>query len=277
MMHRLFALSKYLFLSLLVSVTGLLYCLLALAFFIVFLDPRQQTPDIDYFLLAIGIFGIAIVFLATVSIAGLANRAVNFPLIVLLPSRAEYLTSVLAASLTYGLLIQMLIVVLSLVSGGPSLTVAKMLELVAVWISADVLFSVLALHASDLVANAWSRVYVFGVLAILLYAQSGIGGAGSWLADRAQAVALELGTGGLGTLATAAEGLAAWLRGTGPDAIQNILGMVFWPFRATVDAATTGYFNLSSALAPALFLLYATGLFLLASRYFAYKDLFLSE
>ena len=66
MIRRIVALSRYLFASLLFSLAGLLYILLALAFYVIFFDPRQQTPDLDYFILIFGLFGLALSFIMAV-------------------------------------------------------------------------------------------------------------------------------------------------------------------------------------------------------------------
>ena len=113
MIRRIFVLSAYLFRSLLFSLSGLLYILLALAFYRIFFDPSQQTPDADYYTLVLGLFGIVFVFLVTLSVAGRANKAIHLPLIVRVPSRVEYLTSVTLAALAFSLVIQFLIVLLS--------------------------------------------------------------------------------------------------------------------------------------------------------------------
>ena len=53
MTGRILGMSGYLLKSLLFSLAGLLYLLMTLAFYIVFFDPRQQTPDADYFVLVL--------------------------------------------------------------------------------------------------------------------------------------------------------------------------------------------------------------------------------
>jgi len=53
--------------------------------------------------------------------------------------------------------------------------------------------------------------------------------------------------------------------------------LVSWPVEAIVEAVIQGYFTTGQAFAPAVMLVYATALFLLASDLFARKDLFLTE
>ncbi|MFN2221428.1 MAG: hypothetical protein ACK2UH_02675, partial [Candidatus Promineifilaceae bacterium] len=172
MIARIFALSRYLLRSLLLSLAGFLYILLALVFYIIFFDPRQQTPDLDYFILLLGLFGMAFSFIVTLSVAARANQAVHYPLIVKLPSRIEYLSAVFIASLIYGFIMQLVVAGVALVANGPDITIRQALEIPPLWIAGDILLVVVALHASDLVARGWSRVYVFSVLGLLLYLQN---------------------------------------------------------------------------------------------------------
>jgi hypothetical protein len=71
--------------------------------------------------------------------------------------------------------------------------------------------------------------------------------------------------------------ISNWLIDSGAGILSIIAGILFWPFQAIADATLAGYFNQLQALAPAILLLYATVLFLLAADFFATKDLFLSE
>lgn len=277
MIHRVFALSRYFFRSLLLSLAGLLYVLLAMVFYIIFFDPRQQTPDLDYFILVLGLFGLLFSFIVTLTVSSRANQAIHFPLIVKLPSRIEYLSSVALSSLIYSLIMQTVVALAALVANGPDITLRQAIEIPPLWIAGDVLFVVIALHATDLVARGWSRVYVFSILGVLLYLQSGLGIVGDWLFGLLNRIGGAFATRGLDTLATLFYDLATWITSDGSDLLETIFGIVFWPFNAVTDAVVSGQFTPIQALAPSLLLIYACLAFLLAASFFARKDLLLTE
>ena len=277
MTGRIVTLGHYLFRSLLFSLAGLLYILLALVFYIVFFDPRQQTPDLDYFILILGLFGMALSFIVTLSVSARANQAVHYPLIVKLPSRIEYLSSVLLASLVYASVMQLAVALIALLANGPDVTLGQVLEIPPLWIAGNVLFVVIAVHASDLVARGWSRVYVFGVLGLLLYLQSGFGLLGDWLFGLFNRIGGALSERGLDALARIFYDTATWLASDGSGLLDKVFGTLFWPFSAITTAVIDGQFTPAQALAPAVLLIYTSLLFLLAANLFAGKDLFLSE
>lgn len=277
MIRRIVALSRYLFRSLLFSLAGLLYILLTLAFYIIFFDPRQQTPDVDYFILISGLFGLALSFIVTLSVASRANQAVHYPLIVKLPSRVEYLGSVMVASLVYVIVIQTTVALLALLANGPDIELRQLLEIPALWFAGDILFVAIALHASDLVARGWSRVYVFGALGLLLYLQSGIGLLSDWLFSLFNRVGGALSGSGFNALATFFYDAATRISSDGSGLVGTVFDIIFWPFSTITAAIIAGQFSLLQALAPAMLILYATLFFLLAAGLFARKDLFLSE
>lgn len=277
MTRRIISLSLYLLRSITFSLAGLLYLLLGLVFYMIFFQPGQRTPDADYLTLVIGGFGIATSFLVTLSVASRANKAFHFPLLVRLPSRVEYLTSVFLASLIFAAILQAIIALLAMVANGPEFALRRAIDIPPLWIAADILFIAVALHASDFVAAGWSRVYVFGVLAVLLYAQSGLGIVGEWLSGLSNRIGNAFLAQGFEFLATPAFGLSSWLAGGGSEELASLFGLLFWPFRAIAIAAIEGYYTLAQALAPALLLLYATALFALAAILFAKKDLQLAE
>ena len=128
-----------------------------------------------------------------------------------------------------------------------------------------------------LVASGWSRVYVFGILGVLLYLQSGIGALTGWLSEILNGLGSTLLNAGLTPLANVAFSLGDWLSGTGANFLERIAGALFWPLNAIAEAVINGYFTPFQALAPALLLLYATILFMLAAEFFTTKDLFLTE
>lgn len=276
MAQRILTLSVYLFRSLTVSLAGVIYFLLGLAFWWVFFDPGQGTPEIEYYILVIGLFGAALTFLVTLSIAGRAQRAANYPLLVRLPSRVEYLAAALISALLFSLLIQAVVALLALFRG-PDLNLGRMVEIPPLWLAVDVLAAVLALHASDLVAAGWSRIAVFGVLAIFLFGENLAPANIDWLTVRLSRLAgwfMRAGWVGIGDLVNSFSG---WLQTGGAATAGSLLGVVFWPFHAISDAVLAGYFRPTQALAPAILLLYATILFMLAADFFATKDLYLVE
>jgi hypothetical protein len=275
--QRIFTLSLYLLRSIAISLTGLLYLLFAFVFYMIFFDPRQQTPDTDYYVLVLGLFGALFAFLVTLSVASRANRAVHFPFLVRLPSRIEYLASVMLASMVFTLGVQFLLGLFAIIAQGPDFSFWQLMGIPPIWIAGNTLFIVLALHASDLVASGWSRVYVFGVLAVLLYIQSGLGLLTAGIAGIFDRLGNAFLNQGWNSIASPAFTLSDWIVGAGSDLLQGLTGIIFWPFSSIADASVTGYFSLSQALAPALLLLYATILFVLAADLFASKDLFLTE
>ena len=277
MMRRILSLSAYLFRSLAFSLAGILYLLVGLVFFMIFFQPGQRTPDADYFTLLLGGYGLVISFLVTLSTASRANKAFHFPLLVRLPSRIEYLASVFLTSLIFIGILQLFMALLALLASEPEISLRQFVEIPPLWIAGDILFIVVALHASDFVAAGWSRVYVFGVLAILLYVQSGLGIVGEWLSGFLNRLGNAFLAQGFESIATPAFTVSSWLAGGGSEEMATLFGLVFWPFRAIAVATVESYFTVTQALAPAVLLLYATALFVLAARLFARKDLQLTD
>lgn len=277
MNQRILAVSAYLLRSFLFSLAGLLYVLLTLAYYMVLFDPRQLTPDPDYFILVLGLLGLGLSFLVTLSIAARANNAAHFPLIVRLPSRIEYLTAVFFASILYASILQSAIALIALVANGPKLDFQEFLLIPPLWLSGNVLFAVLSLHATDLVTAGWSRVYVFATIGLLLYLQSGLDLLSDWLSSLFNEIGNSLLGTGLDALATVAFDLATLFSEGTSSALGSALSLVFWPFKSIVEAVINGYFTPLQALAPAFLMIYAALLFLLASKFFSKKDLFMSE
>lgn len=277
MIQRTISLTSYFMRSVAFSLAGILYLLLALVFYFVFFDPRQHTPDLGYYILVLGLFGAALAFLITLTVSSRANNAVHFPFLIRLPSRVEYLTSSFLSAFIFSAVLQTLVALLALVANGPDVTVSKILLIPPLWTAVNFLFIALALHATDLVAAGWSRVYIFGILAILLYLQSLMDPLTEWLSGllaRFSTFLLNLGFTGISAVIG---DFSEWLLDSGASVLSALVGLLFWPFKAIADAITAGHFNQLQALAPAILLLYATVLFLLAADFFATKDLFLSE
>lgn len=258
------------------SLAGTLLIILALLAWVILFPPGQGTPDFENYFLIIAAVGGVISFMATLLIASRANRAENYPLVTRLPSRVEYVTAVMLAALLFAGALQLLVASLALVSG-PELLAGRFLQIPPVWIAVNTLASVLALHATDLVASGWSRVVIFGSLAILLIGQNIVERVNAWLLQLVSAISSGLYARQIDGLANVMGRISAWLYGPGNDFLSNLFGAVFWPVRAISDAVLAGGFTRSQALAPAVLLLYATVLFLVAADLFATKDLEMME
>lgn len=275
MSQRIFALLRYLLGSLTRSLSGLLYIVLTIIFVYLFF-LNHHTPDFDYYLLLIGALGAILTFLATLSTANLAHQAVSYPLLVRLPSRVEFLTAVMGSSLLFATTLQWLAALLAL-RGGVEMTIGQFLELPPTWVALNVLASVMALHASDLAAAGWSRVTVYGFLTILLFGQTGAITLSQWLGGRFLALSNWFFQRGWASLGNPFSNAANWFNVSGGDTLKNILSFVFWPLKATAESAQSNILTPTQALAPAILLLYATILFMLAADLFATKDLHLTE
>lgn len=272
MRRRIWVLTKFLLRRLFFSLPGVIYVILALVYWVVLFPPQQSTPDFDNYFLIIGAFGAFMTFLVTLTLASRANEAANYPLVVRLPSRVEFLTAVLLSALIGAGLLQLLVATLALFRG-PGTLWPQIIEIPPVWIATNILTAVLALHASDFVTAGWSRVYVFGLLALFLFGQSSSSTLAPWLGARLNSLSNSFVQQGWFELASTLNRAVSWLNTNGGERLENVLGFIFWPFRAVRDAVMTGYFETNQALAPAVMLLYATILFMLAADLFANKDL----
>lgn len=278
MTQRIAALSGYFFRRLGFSLTGLLYLIAALVYWRVMFSPEQGTPDVSYYILVLAALGVGLSFFTTLSLASRAYQAAYAPWIVRLPSRVEYLTAVLLTTFLFATTLQLLVALLALFRG-PDLTLSQTLLIPPVWIALNVITAVLTLHATDFVAAGWSRVYLFGLIAIFLFGQSlnNNSSLNTWLIMRLSTLSRTFSGQGLAFLAAPLNNLSLWLQHDGPATLSHFFSLPFWPFRAIVDAIVAGRFNSSQALAPAVLLLYATLLIMLAADLFAHKDMELIE
>lgn len=277
MIGRILTLTWYLLRSLFFSLGGLLYILLALAFYIIFFDPRQNTPDIDYYALLFGLFGISLSFLVTLSVAARANKAIHLPLVVRLESRIEYLTAVMFATLLYTFVVQFSFAIIAYLANGPDLGLLDILIIPILWVSADILLVTIALHATDLVTKAWSRVYVFALIGLLLYLNSEFDLISGWLASGFNSLGRSLASGGTVQIANLFFEASNWFSQGSTTIIDRFVDLVFWPFSAITQGLVNGSFTMLQALAPAIILFYASLMFILASAFFSSKDLFFTE
>lgn len=272
MIRRILILAGYLSKSVFFSLTGLILLILSLIYWAVFFPPGQGTPDVENYIILIGAWGAAATFLVTLAISGRASRLENYPLIVRLPSRVEYLVAVLVGSLALGIILQLLVAGLALIRG-PEISSAQLLAIPPIWLSVNLLAAVLAAHASDLVTAGWSRVLLFGFIALALVFNSAASGSGSWFSDRFNDLAELFARFNLMWFSDLSLSVASWASQSPLSLVAQSISLIFWPFRAISDAIFSGRFTPSQALAPAVLLLYGTILFLIASILFAGKDL----
>lgn len=273
MIQRISALTRYFIKTVLSSLSGLFYLLFTLAFWYLLFNPQQGTPDVAYYQLVIGVFGTALAFLVTLTVAARANAAEHYPFLVRLPSRVEFVTVVLSSSLIITFIYQLILAILALFNG-PSIAIGWLLEIPPIWLAPILLSAVLALHASDFITIGWSRIYVFGIIALLLFGQGLQNQSLAKLLNSLGRLAVNQGWIGLSnSLADYADTLSQ----SDHNVVSQLFGFVFWPFEALATAVTNGYFSANQALAPAIMLLYATVLFLLAADLFANKDLEFTE
>lgn len=275
MIQRLTTLCGYLTFRIAFSLSGLLYLIGTLVYY--WLAFQQPSPEPSYFILVVGLFGAVVTFLLTLSLAARANEAVNFPLLVRLPSRIEYLTAVFLTALVLGLLLQLLMAVLALLRHGPDLSLGLAVEIPPIWLALNVLAAVFALHASELVTAGWSRVYLYGTLATLLFLQGSHAAVTSWLSDRFFTIANNMNQVWLAPVSRAFRQTGIWLNGVGGEWVERLVSFVFWPLQAITEGVASGQFSRAQALAPAVLLLYAAIIFMLAADLFANKDLHLHE
>lgn len=276
MKQRIWTLTVFFLRHMFTSLTGLLYLILSLVYWYIFFPPDQGTPDFDNYVLIIGGLGAALSFLIALSLAARANEAENYPFLVRLPSKVEYLAAVLFSTLIATTLLQLLVALLALFEG-PEMTLLLALDIPPIWIAVNMLAAVLALHASDFATAGWSRVYIFGILAVFLFGQNINESATNWLATQVGRLSNFFLNRDIISLSEIARTFSAWLTREGAETLQQLFGFVFWPFRAISEAILQGSFNPTQAMAPAILILYATILFMLAADLFANKDLDFTE
>ncbi len=272
MIQRILILTGYFAKNLFFSLTGLILIILSIIFWAIFFPPGQGTPDVENYIILIGAWGAGATFLVTLSVSSRAARMENYPMLVRLPSRIEYLAAVLLSALALGMLLQLLVAGLAMIRG-PELTGADFLAIPPMWLSVNLLAAVLAAHASDLVTTGWSRVVVFGLLAVALILNSASASPESWFSDRLNDLAELFNRINLMWFADLTMSAADWAYDSPLSAVARASSILFWPFRALTDAVFAGGFSPSQALAPAVILLYGSILFLIAAMLFAGKDL----
>lgn len=251
-----------------ISATGIFY----------WLGFRTRTPEADYFVLVIGLFGAVGTFFNVMMMSSRANEAQSYPLFVRLESRVEYLTAVLLAGFLLTLALQLLLAVMVLIRNAPELLLGDLLQIPPIWLSVNLLLGVLALHATDFVAHGWSRIWLFGLLAILIFLGESYNSAANWLSERLLTMSYQpTQTQAAQEFAVNLRRTADWLSTTQESWLQQIARSIFWPFEAIVNGSLRRFFLPGEALAPAVLVLLATILFLIAADVFSGKDLMLVE
>lgn len=272
MIQRILILIGYFSKSIFFSLTGLILLILSLIYWAVLFPPGQGTPDVENYIILIGALGAAATFMVTLAVSSKAAHLENYPMIVRLPSRVEYLVAVLLSALFLGMIMQLLVAGLALLRG-PELTSERILSIPPMWISINLLAALLAIHATDLVTAGWSRVIIFGLLAVALVLNSASASSEPWFSERLNDIADLFSRVNLMWFSDLAASAAAWAYDSPLSGLANIASIIFWPFRAMADAVFAGGFTPSQALGPAVLVLYGAILFLIAATLFSGKDL----
>ena len=66
MIQRLLVLTGFFLRRLIFSLSGIIYIICGLIYWLLFFSPGQGTPDSEYYILVIGVFGAVITFLAAI-------------------------------------------------------------------------------------------------------------------------------------------------------------------------------------------------------------------
>ena len=275
MIRRVFTLVGYLVHRSFFSLAGAAYALLGLVFWSLFFDPRLRPPGIGYYVLMNGTFGVLISFLVTLTVAGYANRAMHYPVLVRLHTRAEYLTAVAIAALGSAAVYQIAVAILATVQHDRldfSFVEAIQYAFV-VWIPFNTLSVAVALHISNLVKLGRSRALVSnGLLMLLLLDDVAI----TWLAETLYQLGDRLCQKNLVGIGNTFVSSSDWLIDN-IDSIGWCSDTVFWPVRATIDIVKEGEWQPTLRLSVGILLVYSVILFVLAIRLFTRKDLHLTE
>lgn len=276
MMSRIWGLTGYLVYRIATSLTAVWAVSAAAVFY--WLGFRTRTPESDYFVLVIGLFGAIATFLLVLVISNRANEEISYPIFVRLESRIEFLIAVLQAGFLLALGLQLLIAAAVLLRNAPELMLGDLLHIPPIWLAANLLLGGLALHATDFVAAGWSRVRLFGFLAILIFLAESYSGVAGWLSERLMALSLQpTQSQNAQQFALAVRRLADWFAQSQDNFLQDAARGLFWPFEAIVAGSLRRSFLPLEALAPAVMVIAATILFLLAADVFANKDLILTD
>jgi hypothetical protein len=259
-MTRLWTLIAYLFRDLFRSLTGMLVVVASLAFYLVGIVGVTGGIDRNYYALVIGAFFAILALVVAVILADRAYHATSYLLILRFRSRAPFLAGVALAAIAVSGLLEAGIAVASLLQLDTPLTTGMVLDIVPVWAGWMVLGAAVGLHMSELVRRGWSRTVVYAILAFVLFVlnqtQSGVP---VELADRFN-----------------------WVPSVIPDPARwewatRLVDSLLWPVKAAVRVASSGDYTVPDSLAPAVLLLVAAFVFLMAAALFERKDLIFPE
>ena len=276
MIQRITTLISYLLYRLINSMSSLVYLLAGFAFY--WLTFFQRAPEPEYFILVIGFFGMLLSFFVTLTVASKANEAKSYPFFMRLKSRIEFLAAVIVTALIFALILQLLMAAIVLIRNAPELTLGRVIEIPPIWLSLNILAAVIALQASDFIAYGWSRVWIFGLLAVAIVIGDDNGSTLVWIGDLIRGIAQPASTNGaISSVSNILIAVADFLAGSFMSSVSGVFSGVFWPFRAILNAVMDGYFTQAQALAPALLLVFASILFLLAADFFSSRDMILNE
>jgi hypothetical protein len=259
-MRRLWRLVTYLFQDLFRSLTGLLVVVAALVFYLVAIVSVTGGIDGDYYALVIGGFFAVFALILAVMLADRAYNATSYLLIFRFSSRMPFLAGVALTAVAISALLEAGIALASIPRLDTPLTAGMMLDVVPVWAGWLVLGAVLGLHMSELVRRGWSRTVIYALLAFILFV----------LNQRQTAVPTELA------------GRFNWIPNVLPDPARwawatRLVDVILWPVTAGVRVARSADYTLVESLAPAVLLLVASFIFILAVALFERKDLILPE
>ena len=239
-MSRVWVLTGYLVRALFGSLAGLAPLAAAVAFgFIAFEYGMDQAQLITVGGLGIGAIG----FLATLLMAGKADRASTYLLAGRLHSRAELLAAIGAGGWCVTWALALGIVAANLLAGRLTLSWPSLLWIVPTWSVLWLFTSALALALSGLVGRGASSMLGYVLLVALLVAN-----------DRRTELA---------------ERGAGWA--------VRIVERLTWPVGTLLAQASSGLYGRTYLVALTLLLLVAVALFLLADYLFRDKDLLWSE
>jgi hypothetical protein len=239
-MSRLWALTRYLAGELFGSLAGVAPLAAALAFGLIAFEYGMDQAQ----LITVGGVGIgAIGLLATLLLAGRADRAASYPLLARLRRRWELLVAIVACGWCVTWILAILIVVANLAAHRLVLAWPSLLWIVPTWSVLWLFTSALALVLSALVSRGGSNLlgYLAAVAVLVAY-------------DRKTAL-LERGL--------------SWA--------VRIVERIVWPFSTLLARASAGLHDRAYFVSLALALACALGLFLVSVLLFRDKDLLWSE
>ncbi|HNS51932.1 MAG TPA: hypothetical protein PKO09_12215 [Anaerolineae bacterium] len=239
-MSRIWVLTGYLVRALFGSLAGVAPLAAAVTFGLIAFEYGMDQAQ----LFTVGGLGIGVIgFLATLLLAGKADRAASYLLVGRLRSRTELLAAIGAGGWCITWALALGIVSVNLLAGRLTLSWPSLLWLVPTWSVLWLLTSALAVALSGLVSRGASNLLGYLLLVVILVAN-----------DR-QTELLERG--------------ASWA--------VRIAERVTWPVGALLAEASAGVHGRTYLLALALVLFLAAALFLLAAYLFRDKDVLWSE